>query len=310
MLPETWTILKVLKWTRAYFKSHHIEQPRAAAEILLAHTLGVGRVDLYVQYDRPLESLELERFRGFIQRRIRREPVAYIVGKKEFWSMDLKVTPDVLIPRPETETLVEAALTIIPPERGPARLNILDLGTGSGGIVLAMASERPEHRFYAVDRSKRALAVAQDNARMLQLDKTVTFLHGDWFAPVRERGRYFDVIVSNPPYISSPEIEVLPPEIAQYEPREALEGGSDGLEAIRLIIKEASCYLVPGGWLVFEIGYDQWAAVEKLIAHSGVYSEWTVIRDYTGHDRVVRTRTTADNTRKLQNYVASPKIVC
>lgn len=294
MLPETWTILKLLKWTTAYFKSHHIEQPRAAAEILLAHTLGIGRVDLYVQYDRPLESHELEVFKRFIQRRIQREPVAYIVGKKAFWSMDLKVTPDVLIPRPETETLVEAALTIIPPEPGSASLKILDLGTGSGAIVLAMASERPVHRFYAVDRSEKALAVALDNARMLDLNKAITFLQGNWFDSVRELVHYFDVIVSNPPYISSHEYKALPPEIAQYEPREALDGGSDGLDAIRLIIKETARYIVPGGRLFFEIGYDQWAAVEKLIEGSGAYNEWAVIKDYSGHDRVVRTRTIVD----------------
>lgn len=294
MLPETWTILKLLKWTTAYFKSHHIEQPRAAAEILLAQTLGVGRVDLYVQYDRPLELHELEVFKRFIQRRIQREPVAYIVGKKEFWSMDLKVTPDVLIPRPETETLVEAVLTIIPPEPGSAPLKILDLGTGSGAVVLALASERPVHRFYAVDRSEKALAVAQDNARMLDLNKAITFLQGNWFDSVRELVHYFDVIVSNPPYISSHEYKALPPEIAQYEPREALDGGSDGLDAIKLIIKEAALYIVPGGRLVFEIGYDQWAAVEKMIEGSGAYNEWTVIKDYSGHDRVVRTRTIVD----------------
>ena len=294
MPPETWTILKLLKWTTAYFKAHHIEQPRAAAEILLAHTLGIGRVDLYVQYDRPLESHELEVFKRFIQRRILREPVAYIVGKKEFWSMDLKVTPDVLIPRPETETLVEAALTIIPLEPGSAPLKILDLGTGSGAVVLAMASERPVHRFYAVDRSEKALAVALDNARMLDLNKAITFLQGNWFDSVRELVHYFDVIVSNPPYISSHEYKALPPEIAQYEPREALDGGSDGLDAIRLIIKETARYIVPGGRLVFEIGYDQWTAVEKLIEGSGAYSEWAVIKDYSGHDRVVRTRTIVD----------------
>jgi release factor glutamine methyltransferase len=290
MLPETWTILKLLKWTTAYFKSHHIEQPRAAAEMLLAHTLGVERVDLYVQYDRPLESHELELFKGFIQRRIQREPVAYIVGKKEFWSMDLKVTCDILIPRPETETLVETAFTIVPPEPGSAPLSILDLGTGSGAIVLAIASERPGHSFYAVDRSGKALAVAQDNARMRELDRAITFLQGNWFDPVRDLGRYFDVIVSNPPYISSQEFEVLPPEITQYEPREGLDGGSDGLEAIRLIIKQASDSMVPGGWLLFEIGHDQWAAVEKLIADSGAYSDWAVIKDYSGHDRVARAR--------------------
>ena len=294
MLPETWTILKLLKWTTAYFKSHRIEQARAAAEMFLAHTLGVGRIDLYVQYDRPLESRELEIFKGFVQRRMRREPVAYIVGKKEFWSMDLKVTSDVLIPRPDTETLVETAFTIVPPEPGPSPLNILDLGTGSGAIVLAMASERPSHSFYAVDRSEKALAVARDNARMRELDKTITFLRGNWFDPVRNLGRYFDVILSNPPYVSSHEFEVLPPEITQYEPLEALDGGSDGLEAIRLIIKQASDSMVPGGWLLFEIGHDQWAAVEKLIAGSGAYSDWVVIKDYSGHDRVVRTRATGN----------------
>jgi len=294
MLPETWTILKLLKWTTGYFKSHHVDQPRAAAEILLAHTLGVRRIDLYVEYDRPLESLELELFKGFIQRRIQREPVAYITGKKEFWSMDLKVTPDVLIPRPETETLVEAAFGIIPAQPGPAPLRILDLGTGSGAIVLAMASERPGHSFYAVDRSEKALAVALDNARMRKLDKAITFLQGNWFDPLRDPGRYFDLIVSNPPYISSHEFDALPPEITEYEPRQALEGGADGLEAIRLIIKEAPGHMVPGGWLLFEVGHDQWAAVEKLIAGSGAYSDWSVIKDYSGYNRVVRTRTTGN----------------
>jgi release factor glutamine methyltransferase len=293
MLPETWTILKLLKWATAYFTSHDIEHPRAAAEILLAHTLGVRRVDLYIQYDRPLEAHELEIFKGLIQRRVQREPVAYIVGNKEFWSMDLKVTPDVLIPRPETETLVEAALTIVTPRPGTAPLKIMDLGTGSGAIVLAMASERPEQIFFAVDRSEKALAVAQDNARMHELDKALTFLQGNWFDPVRDLGRYFDVIVSNPPYIASHEFKMLPPEITQYEPREALDGGRDGLEAIRLIIKQASDHMVAQGWLIFEIGYDQWAAVEKLIAGSGAYSDWAVIKDYSGYNRVVMTRVTA-----------------
>ncbi|UCG80077.1 MAG: peptide chain release factor N(5)-glutamine methyltransferase [Desulfobacterales bacterium] len=292
MLPETWTILKILKWTTGYFKSHRLEQPRAAAEILLAHALGLRRVDLYVQYDRHLQVEELELFRGFIKRRIQREPVAYIVGKKEFWSMDLRMTPDVLIPRPETETLVEAALSIVQPKPGPEPLRILDLGTGSGAIVLAMASEWPGQSFYAVDRSEKALAVARENARTRELDKTITFLQGDWFDPVRDRGRYFDVIVSNPPYIASHEFEVLPPEITEYEPREALDGGSDGLAAIRLIIEQAAHHMIPGGWLLFEIGHDQWVAVEKLISGGKTYRDWAVIKDYSGYDRVVRAKAT------------------
>ena len=292
MLPETWTILKLLRWTTDYFQAHRIEQPRAAAEILLAHTLGVKRVDLYVQFDRCLQPHELKRFKEFIQRRIQREPVAYIVGAKEFWSLGLKVTPDVLIPRPETEVLVEVALALIPAEAGAALLKILDLGTGSGAVVLAMASERSDQIFYAVDRSKTALSVARENARMHKVDKAITFLHGDWFDPVHDLGRHFDMVVSNPPYIASHAFEDLPPEIAQHEPREALDGGPEGLEAISHIVKEASDHMVEGGWLVFEIGHDQWGAVESLIAEAKTYRDWAVIKDYSGHDRVVRARAT------------------
>jgi release factor glutamine methyltransferase len=290
MLPETWTILKLLKWTTAYFKSHHVEQPRATAEILLAHTLGVGRVDLYVQYDRLLEEGELGRFKGYIRRRIQREPVAYIVGKKEFWSMDFEVAPGVLIPRPETETLVEAALMVVPKEATPAASRILDLGTGSGAVVVAMASERPGHEFYAVDRSEEVLSVAQGNAQAHGLEKNITFLQGDWFDPVQDQEAHFDVIVSNPPYISRRELEELPPEISQHEPREALDGGSEGLDAIRLIIREASDHLAPGGWLLFEIGHDQWVQVEKLLSAAKIYMEIGVIKDYGGRDRVARAR--------------------
>jgi release factor glutamine methyltransferase len=290
MLPETWTILKLLKWTTAYFKSHHVEQPRATAEILLAHTLGVGRVDLYVQYDRLLEEGELGRFKGYITRRIQREPVAYIVGKKEFWSMDFEVAPGVLIPRPETETLVQAALMIVPAEPTPAPSRILDLGTGSGAVVVAMASERPGHKFYAVDRSEEVLSVAQGNARAHGLDKNITFLEGNWFDPVQDQGARFDVIVSNPPYISTRELEELPPEISQHEPREALDGGPDGLDAIRLIVREASDHLAPGGWLLFEIGHDQWVGVEKLMSAAKTYMDMDVMKDYGGRDRVARAR--------------------
>jgi release factor glutamine methyltransferase len=204
--------------------------------------------------------------------------------------MDLKVTPDVLIPRPETETLVEAALSVAQAKPSQAPLRILDLGTGSGAIVLAMASERPGQDFYAVDQSEKALAVAQENACAYQLDKAITFLHGNWFDPVRDRGRFFDVIVSNPPYISLQEFEALPAEITQYEPREALDGGSDGLKAIRRIIEQAVDHLVPGGWLLFEIGHNQWAAVHEMVSGLKTYGDCTMIKDYSGCDRVVRAR--------------------
>ena len=290
MLPENWTILALLKWTTAYFKSHHVEQPRATAEILLAHTLGIGRVDLYVQYERILEDGELGRFKGYIRRRTQGEPVAYIVGKKEFWSMDFEVAPSVLIPRPETETLVEAALMIVPEEPMPAPSRILDLGTGSGAVVVALAAERPGHEFYAVDRSQEVLAVAHNNARAHGLDKAITFLQGDWFDSVRDLGPSFDVIVSNPPYISTLDLKELPPEISRHEPREALDGGPDGLDVIRRIVREASDHLAPGGWLLCEIGHDQWGRVEALISSAEAYSDIDVMKDYGGRDRVARAK--------------------
>ena len=290
MPPEAWTILKLLDWATAYFKSHHIEQPRPDAEILLAYALDIERIDLYVQYDRPLESTELATFRRLIQRRVDREPVAYIVGEKGFWSLDLKVTPEVLIPRPETEILVETALSIIPPEPLPRPFRILDLGTGSGAVVLALARERAGHCYYAIDCSHGALTVARDNARSHGLDKAIAFFQDSWFDAVSGKGRYFDVIVSNPPYVSSTDLEMLPPEISQYEPRQALDGGPDGLDAIRLIIEKAVTYMVPDGWLLFEIGYDQWASVEQLMTASTAYTDVTVIKDYSGLDRVVRAR--------------------
>ena len=295
MPPETWTILKLLKWTTAYFKSHQIEHPRAASEILLAHALGVGRVDLYIQYDRPLEPRELEVFKGFIQRRLKREPVAYIVGEKGFWSLDLKVTPDVLIPRPETETLVEAALAIIPPEPLPRPFRVLDLGTGSGAVVIALATERTGHRFYAVDHSEKALAVARHNAQRHGVEGDITFSQGNWFQAIQEDRRSgFDLIVSNPPYVSSQDVETLSLEISQYEPPQALDGGPDGLDAIELIIEKAPAHMTPGGWLLLEIGQDQAARIKGLMATSGAYRDFSVIEDYSGFDRVVRARGKGD----------------
>jgi release factor glutamine methyltransferase len=291
MPPETWTILKLLKWTTGYFKSHQIEHPRAASEILLAHALGMARVDLYIQYDRPLEPQELEVFKGFIQRRLKREPVAYIVGEKGFWSLDLRVTPDVLIPRPETETLVEAVLLTVPAEPSPRPLRILDLGTGSGAVVIALAMERTGHLFYALDCSYKALAVAQDNARRHGVKGDISFLRSNWFEALQEVPHSgFDLIVSNPPYVSNQDFETLPLEISQYEPPQALDGGANGLDAIELIIEKAPAHMTQGGWLLLEIGHDQAASIEGLMAASGAYKDFSVIKDYSGLDRVVRAR--------------------
>lgn len=286
-----WTILSILKWTTSYFTSHDIESPRASAEILLAHVLGLKRIDLYIRYDQPLIRDELDRFKAAIRRRVRREPVAYIVGEKEFWSLPLAVTPDVLIPRPETECLVEAALAVLPPGADAGHgLRILELGTGSGAVALALAAERRTAFIAASDRSERALGVARANAGRLGMEERIHFFRGDWFSCLRPGRTCFDLILSNPPYIPSAEIDRLQPEVARYEPRGALDGGVDGLSAIRAIIGQAPGYLRPGGHLLLEIGHDQSAAVGSIAGASGEYAEWTFLRDYSGHLRVASIR--------------------
>lgn len=284
----SWTILTLLSRTSEYFASRDIEHPRADAEILLAHSLGLRRIDLYVQYDKPLTREELARFREMVRRRARREPVAYITGEKEFWSLPLKTTPAVLIPRPETECLVEAALAFLSKDEGTHGKKILDLGTGSGAIVLALAAERSHDDFVAVDRSPSALAIARENARRHGIAGRIRFLGGDWFEPV---GRaVFDLIVSNPPYIRRKDLETLQPEIRQFEPLSALDGGPDGTDALAHIILTAPRYLRPSGCMLLEIGYDQNLLLEAAVRQAGCYDETAFIKDYGGHDRVLRLR--------------------
>ncbi len=316
--PE-WTILKLLKWSTSYFQSHNIDSPRAAAEILLAHTLKLKRIDLYLRYDQPLCSNELAVFKSLIQRRLTKEPVAYIVGVKEFYSMDIGVTSDVLIPRPETEHLVEAAIALLPDNSGSdlnfEKKRILELGTGSGAAVLALASQRPEHIYFALDRSIKAVETAKRNARHHNLDSKIYFFACDWFAPLRDHIRLFqpfnlsttrpfdhpttrpldhsttrpfDMIISNPPYIQTLAISRLQPEIYKYEPVMALDGGEDGLCCLRHIIGNAHDYLKPGGSLLLEIGYDQKDEVRKIIDSSGNYEQVVFIKDYSGNYRVVQ----------------------
>jgi len=284
-----WTILSLIKWATGYFTSHGIDSPRATAEILLATLLNLKRIDLYLRYDQPLIDSELSGFKSLIKRRINREPVAYIIGKKDFWSLDLEVNPNVLIPRPDTETLVEAALSCLEPADpllNPAGL-VLELGTGSGAIVLALASERPAYRYVATDISLSALQVARKNARRHQLDAAVQFVAGNWLDPFSPNKPVFDMIVSNPPYIPSGDISGLQPEVSRFEPLLALDGRSDGLHAIRQIIFSAHPRLKPQGVLLLEMGFNQKEAVIELIQQSGYYHPFQIIKDYAGHDRVV-----------------------
>ncbi len=290
-----WTILGLLKWSTGYFTSHDIDSPRATAEILLAHTLNLKRIDLYLRYDQPLLKTELSAYKSLIKRRISREPVAYIIGTKEFWSKELSVGPDVLIPRPDTECLVETALKYLDAVRDPHVLQsegllegkVLELGVGSGAVVVALASERPLYRYVATDVSMKAILAARQNAGKHKVNNRIQFVAGDWLEAFSPHIPSFDMILSNPPYIPSGEIPELQPEVAQFEPRLALDGGEDGLSAIRRIISMAHLLLKPGSRLLLEIGCSQAADVVRMIQASGYYASSHVVQDYAGHDRVV-----------------------
>lgn len=286
-----WTILKLIEWTTSYFDSHKIEGARASAEILLASALGLKRIDLYMRYDQPLSLQELAIFKALIKRRVKREPVAYIIGNKEFWSMDLDVTKDVLIPRPDTECLVEQALAYVPGKNSNEVWKILELGTGSGAIILSMATQRPQHRYFASDRSKKALTVAEGNAKKHHLSDAILFFAGDWFNPIKNNIHNFDMILSNPPYIPNKVIADLEPEIALYEPKIALDGGKDGLDSLNLIINQAPSFLKPAGFLILEIGFDQKEKISEIASNCSKYELIRVVKDYAGHDRVAVMRT-------------------
>jgi release factor glutamine methyltransferase len=285
-----WTILRVILWAAAYLKKHGVESPRSAAEILLAHALRTDRVQLYMHHDQPLEKGELAAFKELIRRRVRREPVAYIVGRKGFWTLDLAVGPEVLIPRPETECLVEAALAVLGkvPERRCAR--VLDLGTGSGAVVLALAAEAGRHWYFASDVSIAAVAIARRNAHAVGVGGRVEFFAADWFCALKPGGEPFDVIVSNPPYVARSALAELQPEIVRHEPHLALDGGRDGLKSYRAIIGTAGSHLVSDGVLLLEIGSDQREAVQRIAAQVGGYDDVHCVKDYAGHDRVVALR--------------------
>jgi release factor glutamine methyltransferase len=291
--PE-WTIIKLLKWATSYFNSHNIDSPRSEAEILLSHALKLRRIDLYLRYDQPLYSDDLNRFKELIKRRINREPVAYIVGTKEFWSMDFAVTKDVLIPRPETEFLVEAASDLLPKESTSDSVltpkRILELGTGSGAVILSLASMRPRHQFFATDRIWAATRLAQKNAIRHGLESTVKFICGDWFEPFNPKRPAFDMIISNPPYVPSRLIGGLQAEITGYEPISALDGGEDGLSCLTQIIDHAHLYLRARGNLLLEIGHDQKNGVEKIVDQCAKYEHIVYTKDYSGYDRVIQMR--------------------
>ena len=256
------------------------DSPRLDAELLLARAIDMPRSYLFAHPEEPLDELAVGRFEAALGRRLAGEPMAYITGVREFWSLELLVTPATLVPRPETELLVELALREIPRR---AEWEVLDLGTGSGAIAIAIAKERPLSRVTAIDISAAALDVARQNARQCEVPN-IEFLEGDWTAPVR--GRHFDVIVSNPPYVRSDDTAL---EVLHREPRNALDAGEDGLDAIRILARDCGALLVPGGVLLVEHGAEQRDSVAEVLGEHG----WSGVHchtDYAGLPRVTTAR--------------------
>jgi release factor glutamine methyltransferase len=276
-----------------------IETARLDGEILLSHVLKLTKEQFVLFSDMPVRPEQMRHCEELLLRRIRREPMAHITGHKEFWSLDFRVTPDVLIPRPETERLVEITLGLTREFPGNRALRILDIGTGSGAIAVSLARELPSSMIWATDVSMEALEIARSNAARSGASERVRLLHGDLFEPIGEIAGRFDLIVSNPPYIRSAELEALEPEVSLWEPRSALDGGVDGLDFYRRIAREASDHLAPNGAVAVEIGADMGKEVARLFAGGGCYTGMTVFQDYAGRDRVLVAKLAGKNAKSI-----------
>jgi len=283
-LKKQYTVRELLSISTQYLKEKGCASARLDAELLLGHVLAMSRLDLYLNLDKPLVSKEVDLYRECIGRRGRREPVAYITGTKEFYSLPFTVTPAVLIPRPETELLVEKVVQLGKAclAQGKQEVRILDLGTGSGAIAVTVALQDPAFRVTAVDVSAEALAVARQNAQHHEVAGQIEFVASDLYSQVDGR---FDIICSNPPYLTQEEMDSLQPEVS-FEPAAALAGGEDGLAFYRRIFPEAPPHLSSPGWVVVEIGAAQGSAVAEAAAASGFVVE-ECLKDYGGRDRVV-----------------------
>ena len=275
---EKWDVLKILNWTKAYLAEKGVENPRLEAEWMLCEALSLDRVGLYLNFDKPLSDHELAAYRSMVVRRAKREPLQYILGSQEFMGLDFQVSPAVLIPRHDTEVLVTEAA-----KRGCGSRSILDIGTGSGCVAIALAKALPEAQVLSVDISGEALAVARDNAQRIGV--SVEFVQGSLLEPFT--GRRFDMIVSNPPYIPAADLDTLQQEVRGYEPLSALDGGADGLDFYRRITQAAPAYLNPGGWLLFEVGAGQAPQVLELLGAGDLGSESFTALDPAGIERVV-----------------------
>jgi len=312
---QTWTIQKLLNWIKEYLTDKGVDSPRLSAELLLSHVLAMKRIELYTQFDKLVTKEQLNRLHELVKRASQNEPVAYLIGKAEFYSLELNITPDCMIPRPETELLVERAIEFlrVRPVRNTtmgktmkkggvsngARKGtqfVCDLCTGCGCIAVAIARNFPDVRIIATDISDAALAVAAKNVEKYQLNDRIRLLHGDLFDPiisgldfdklVPDSDRGFDLIVCNPPYVSTADYEKLDKNVKDYEPKSALFAGVDGLDIYRRIIEKADRFLKPDAALMLEIGYAQGTAIKELLEESGAFAEIKIEKDLHDNDRI------------------------
>ncbi len=281
-----WTIQKLLNWIHQYLTDKGIESPRLNAELLLSHVLDLKRIDLYTNYSTSVNKDNLDRLHELVKRAAQHEPVAYLIGKTEFYSLELEVAPDCLIPRPETELLVEKAIDFLR-SRNNTQL-VCDLCTGSGCIAVAIAKNFSDADIVATDISAGALDIAAKNIKRHNLENQVRLLQGDLFEAidVKPEIKQFDLIVSNPPYVSIAEFDTLEENVKRYEPKSALAGGKDGLDISRRIIQKANEFLKPDGILILEIGYNQGKAARQLLESVHTFAEIVIEKDFQQHERV------------------------
>jgi release factor glutamine methyltransferase len=284
---QNWTIQKLLNWITPHFEQKGIDSPRLSAEMLLSHVLDLTRIELYTNFDKPVAKEQLARLHELVKRAADNEPIAYLIGRTEFYSLELDITPDCLIPRPETELLAERAIEFLRKRQG--QQFVCDLCTGSGCIAVAIANNFPEAKITATDICESALKAAAKNIEKHDLKQKVTLLCGDLFDPIVPQMDVskFDLIVSNPPYVSSVEYEKLETNIKDYEPKLALYAGADGLDVYRRICQEIDKFLEPDAALMLEIGYAQGPPVRDLLEKTGCFSEIIIEKDDHDNDRIV-----------------------
>lgn len=285
---RTWTVLELINWSKAYLEEKGFENARLEVELLLAHTLQLPRIELYLQFDRQMREKELASFKALFRRRLAGEPVQYVTGTAGFMLGEFEVNPSVLIPRPETEALTEVVLKLLgQTESAEGQLIVADVGTGSGVIAATVATRVPEARVYATDVSPAALEVALRNVERAGAADRVTLLEGEMLQPLLGEGLAcrLTAVVSNPPYIPSGEIAGLQDEVRNFEPREALDGGEDGLECLRVLVQDGPGLLTSGGFMALEVGDGQAPEVARLLKER--LGNADVHKDYTGRDRIV-----------------------